>query len=214
MDLMPLKSGLKSEAVRFALPIRDKQDEVIGGLVPVGSWILDDPETIAAIADWRGRAMRMFLTQFESTIERTTQYLKNLAIEQTSRIFFMLQDTGGSLVGHVGLANVTQTHAELDNLMRGKRGGPPDLMRFAEYEILKWGFGVLGIESFHLRILSYNFLAMNIHESLGFVMTEEVPLFRKKDDGQTTLEPCSLEETNVTFTCNVMRLDRDTFRAI
>ena len=214
IDLMQLKCARKSEAVRFALPIRDKQDEVIGILIPVGSWILGDPDTIAAIAEWRARAMRMFLIQFESTIEGTTHYLKNLSIGQTSRILFMLQDTEGSLVGHVGLADVTETQAELDNLMRGKRGGPPDLMRAAECEILKWGFGVLGLESIHGRILSYNFLAMDIHKSLGFVVTEEVPLFREKHAGQTTLEPCSAERTNVSFTCNVISLDRDDFRAV
>ena len=214
MDLTLLKCALKSEAVRFSLPIRDKQDEVIGILIPVGSWILGDPDTIAEIAEWRERAMRMFLTQFQSTIERTTHYLRNLSIGHTSRILFMIQDTEGSFVGHVGLADVTETQAELDNLMRGKSGGPPHLMLAAEYEILKWGFGVLGLESIHLRILSYNFLAIDIHKSLGFVTTEEVPLIKKKNDGQTTLTPCIAEETNVTFTCSVMRLDRDTFRAI
>lgn len=214
MDLTLLKCALKSEAVRFSLPIRDKQDEVIGILIPVGSWILGDPDTIAAIAEWRERAMRMFLTQFQSTIERTTHYLRNLSIGQTSRILFMIQDTEGSFVGHVGLADVTETQAELDNLMRGKSGGPPDLMLAAEYEILKWGFGVLGLESIHLRILSYNFFAMDIHKSLGFVMTDEVPLFRETHAGQTTLEQCSPERTNVSFKCNVMSLNRDAFRGI
>ena len=211
VDLMSLKVSTLSEARRKAITIEGASG-AIGQLVPIGPWILQDPETIAEIAQWRQFAMKMFLVQFKSSPERTTQYLKRLSIDDPARLLFMIEDSDGTFVGHLGVSNVTHQDAELDNLMRGRRGGPPELALEAERAILNWAFSDLAVERVYGRVISYNFLAINIHNQFGFHTTERLPLVREEVEGQTVFRACTPAEANVNFTVNFIELKRGVSR--
>lgn len=209
VNMSDLKRPSLEQARMQAIPI-EYRGKSLGSLVPVGSWILEDPNLIQQMSEWRGSAMRMFLIQFESTPSKTKAYLTNYSIGQRNRILFMIE-TGGSFVGHIGLAGITTNSAELDNLMRGSAGGSPDLMKASEWTLANWAFNELGIQSLNLRILSYNIFAKVIHEEMGFQKTQCLNLRRVVEDDTIKLTECSEEQSNVRFTCDYMTLSRQDF---
>lgn len=203
------RSSLEGASLK-AIPIIHEGDS-LGSLIPVGPWILDVPDLIRLMSEWRARAMRMFLTQFESTPEKTTAYLKDLSIGQPNRILFMIE-SDRTFLGHIGLACIDNRTAELDNVMRGKSGGSPNLMEASERTLINWAFTNLGLESLFLRILSYNFIAKALHEQMGFQTTQRLPLRRVSKGDSSILEECTSEVANVSFTCDIMALDKADFR--
>lgn len=208
-----LKCASFDQAWDKALPIINGEDVKIGSLVPVGPWILDDRDKIQAICDWRQKAMRFFLTQFDSTFERTHGYLKNLSIGQTGRMFFLIYDADGNFIGHIGIANADGTTAELDNLMRGRPGGDPQLIYHAEETLLNWAFNELGLTHMSLRIISFNVLTINLHAGFGFKTVDKLPLYKSEKDGFTTHEPVAAEKANVRYTNVIMEAAPEEFAA-
>jgi RimJ/RimL family protein N-acetyltransferase len=212
VELSSLKKSKLEDARELALPVVSA-GELIGRLVPVGDWILGDETTIQTISEWRARFMRMFLAQFKSTPEKTEEYLRICSLGQDDRLLYMVE-VKDQFVGHIGIANCTPQDAELDNLMRGGKSGPPDLMIESERTLINWCFRVLKLESIYLRILSYNFPAATLHESIGFVVQQTSPLKREGDAQFSQLIECEASDANVNFTCDLMRLERERFEKL
>jgi len=212
IELGLLKSASLSGAQSRAIAI-ESQSVPIGRLVPVGRWILDDDETIQELAAWRQAALRMFLTQSTPTRQTSYDYLEKLCIGDQSRILFMIEDSTGSFVGHLGLANYSQDEAELDNVIRGRRGGPRELVLEAERALIRWAFSDLLVKRIYLRVLSHNFKAINLYDQLGFCTIERLSLARKTEGGFATLRACTADESNVAFKLNLMALEVEAFLA-
>ena len=210
LNLNELKPHTLAAARTASHPVKDSGME-IGRLVPVGPWILESGDLIRQMAEWRARAMRMFLSQFESTPARTKDYLRRLSLAEWDRILFMIEvDT--TFVGHIGLAHVANGTGELDNLMRGLPGGATNLLEICERTLLTWAFSHLNLDDVYLRVLSFNFPAKEIHEAIGFRVTERHPLRRVLDEDMTTrLVECLEEEAQVSYRCEVMWLSRECF---
>jgi len=210
-SISSMKRSTFSEALELSIDVFDKRKITIGKLVPVGDWILYDKDKIELIRSWRQRTMRMFLTQFESTYEKTFGYLKNLSIAQEGRIFFLIYDTDNRFIGHMGIADVDGKTGELDNLMRGVEGGDPRLVYFAEIALLDWCFKNLGITESDVRVLTYNWLVISLHEEVGYVHKEKIPLNKKTKDGVTFHDVVGDSESNVKYACVKMLLKREVF---
>ncbi|TNC76285.1 hypothetical protein FHI69_15210 [Janthinobacterium lividum] len=206
-----MKCETFQEANEKAVLVRNTNGDKIGRLVPVGNWILEDKEKIELIRAWRQRTMRMFLTQFDSTYERTYQYLKNFSIAQEGRIFFMLYDESERLVGHIGMAEVDGNSGELDNLMRGVDGGDPRLIYFSELALLDWSFKNLDIRQSDVRVVSYNWLVISLHEEVGYVLTNNFPLKKYEKDSVLFHDIVDETESNVKYGCTKMLLDKEDF---
>lgn len=153
----------------------------------------------------------MFLTQFESSFQRTCDYLKNLSIEEEGRVLFLLYDIGNRFIGHMGIANVDDKTGELDNLMRGVEGGDSRLVYFAEIALLDWCFQHLGIIESSVRVISYNWLVISLHEEVGYANKESIPLNRKIRDGVIFHDESTLSESNVAYSCEKLILKKDVF---
>jgi hypothetical protein len=206
-----MKRDVWDQAWALALPVVDEHKRPIGRLVPVGKWILDDPEKIEAIRDWRQKAMRMFLTQFESTAEKTRTYLRDLSVAQPDRLLFLIHDESERFVGHIGLSGVTETESELDNLMRGVSGGHPRLVYHCELALLDWSFQALGLSRNRLRALSYNRMVLALHEEVGYSVTGQIPLKKREQDGTVFHDPATPSEANVRYFCTNLLLTREVF---
>lgn len=194
-----------------AIPVFNSERKYIGRLIPVGNWLLDDDEKIELIRAWRQRAMRMFLTRFEATFGGTFEYVKSRAIAQEERLLFMLYDDADKLIGHMGVADVTESSCELDNIIRGVAGGDPRLIYFSEKALLNWCFKELEISQSDARVLSYNRLVISLHEEVGYKVVEQIPLRRRENNGFTFHEPVEAGEANVKYTCTRMVLKKDDF---
>ncbi len=209
-----MKKSSYEEALLARILISDKAQNFIGYLVPVGEWILSEESKIEHIRLWRQRAMKMFLTQFESTFEKTLEYLKNFSIDQKNRIFFLLYDDFDRFVGHIGIANVNEGKGELDNLMRGTDGGHPRLIYFAEVGLLNWCFKNLGLLESDVRVLSYNWLVISLHEEVGYKIVENIPLKKISEDGIVFHNLTSVEKSNTKYSCTKMLLKKEPFYEI
>jgi RimJ/RimL family protein N-acetyltransferase len=212
-----LKRTTRDAAAALALPVHNRAGVAIGSLLPIGPWLLDDAAQIAAISAWRQRAMRMFLTQFQATPENTRHYLQALSIGEAGRLLWLIIDDRGRCIGHVGLSGATAAdggRAELDNLMRGLDGGDPALIACAEVALLRWAFEVLGLQHIDVRVVSYNWLVIALHEEVGFQTTRQAPLLKRSDNGVTLHDECAAGQANVRYHCTHMALDRARFLAL
>jgi hypothetical protein len=209
--IFDLKCQSFSEANIKAIPVLNMNGIKLGKLVPVGLWIADDIEKIELICAWRQRNMRMFLTQFKSTFDRTLGYLKNLSIAQDDCIFFLIYDISDRLVGHMGIANVDGNSGELDNLMRGVDGGDPRLIYFSEIALLDWCFKTLGINQSDVRFLSYNWLVLSLHEEVGYSFVSNSPLKKYEKDSVIFHDVVPESELNVNYSSIKMLLKKDDF---
>jgi hypothetical protein len=210
-SILSMKKSTFNEALWLSINVFDRSENSIGKLVPVGDWILDDKEKIELMRSWRQRTMRMFLTQFESTYEKTFGYLKDLSIAQEGRIFFLIYDSDNRLIGHIGVADVDGKAGELDNLMRGVEGGDPGLIYFAEIALLDWCFKNLGITESNVRVLSYNWLVLSLHEEVGYIQKEKFPLKKSVKDGVTFHDVVVESDSNVRYACVKMLLQKEVF---
>jgi RimJ/RimL family protein N-acetyltransferase len=198
------KTDSFDSALLKALDIHDENFAVVGHLIPVGFWIETRPQLITNISEWRARDMRNYLVQFDSTFEKTRAYLIEKSINETDRLLFLIVDKSQNFIGHIGLSNVSDKSAELDNLMRGNPGGPKNFMELAEKSVIEFAFKLLQVKFISLRVLSFNFLAISIHQRLGFVLFERVFLKKRIEDGEVRHEPATREESDVNFTCLIM----------
>ncbi len=214
-NYISLISGIKVDqfenAVATAIPVKNLSGGLIGKLVPVGNWILDDLEKIEAIRTWRSKARRMFFTQLDSTYEQTRTYLKATAIDQPNRLLFLLFDHEDKFIGHLGICNVSASSCELDNLMRGNSGGSPRLVYFAEVALLDWCFKMIGVVWCDVNVLTYNFMVIDLHAEVGFFEVERKSLKKIMVNGNITHQVVDPSESNVSYGCIEMRLLKDFF---
>ena len=199
------------DAFKKSVVIFDNNNIEIGKLVPIGEWVLKNNYVVNEIFRWRKRAMRFFLTKFEPSIDLTLNYLKNVSIKEQGRLFFLIYDTEENLIGHIGIADVTDHNGELDNMMRGNHGGHKDLIYYAERSILRWCFSYLNLNETYLRVLSFNKVTINIHLKCGFTFLNKIYLYKKKEKNLLTHLEVSEKNSNVEYFINKMILSKKSF---
>lgn len=204
MLLSIYKSNSLVAAQELALPVTNDAG-VLARLVPIGPWILSHDSLISEISSWRQRSMKMYLHQFVATPENTQKYLKHQSIGEPNRLLFLVQHNF-NFIGHLGIANAADDSAELDNLMRGKRGGPRDLMLLCEAALVDWCMTHLRLRRIYLRVLSTNVLAKEIHKQLGFSLIRQASVFRQVEGDRVQLRECVPEHANVGYTIDYMEL--------
>lgn len=210
VDLSALKADNFEKATLLSVPVYDNSDNLIAKLIPVGEWALDNSSLIQKFTRWRRAYMRFFLSQFEATEQRTKSYLAEKAILQSDRVLFAIyvKDT---LTGHIGICNITDSSAELDNIIRGQSGSDVDLMFYVERSCLRWAYEHLGVETVFARVISNNFLAKLLHERFGFAPEKSMPLLKKIDTNTITYEPCLEKYATEPFFLETLSLSRFKF---
>ena len=195
-----MKCQTFEEAWQKKLYIYNADKEKIGYFVPVGEWIENDKQKINLIRSWREKSRSMFLTHINSTFDKTLNYLKNFSIRQKGRIFFLIYDyKSKKLIGHMGMADANRKSAELDNIVRGERGGDVRLIYYAEITLLDWSFKNLKIGTINGRVLSYNSIMLSLHKKVGFLINAYKHLFAYEKDGDTFHEVVNKKKSNVTY---------------
>lgn len=212
VDLQSMKKPSFEEAKKLRIEVSDNCSKAIGDLVPIGSWALDDDHLIKEFSNWRAMFMRFFQSQFKPSEQRSVYYLSNFSIGQDSRIFFAIYLTSGELIGHIGLSNITETTAELDNIIRGRSGGHSDLMYFSEKALLNWAFQTLKLEKITAQVMSRNILALNLHDRFGFRIVESFPMRRRQISAEEILfERCEEIEATEKTVLHIIELKQKEF---
>lgn len=173
----------------LTLEIAGPSGESVGTLVAITGLRAQDPKLAAQLSAWRNASRRWFLTQFQATPEGTLAWLTEVVAPDSTRILFLICDSDSRPVGHIGLRGLSDTQAELDNLLRGEMAGHPQLVEYAERELLRWTFEVLGVRAVICNNLASNPLVLRLHESIGFRNSARIPLTRHETGEGVALVP-------------------------
>jgi len=191
----------------------EKKKEIVGYLKPITKNVLLDDEqgVISLLTKWRRMFAKFFLTQFVLSNERTERWLNQIVLPSRDRILFLVCTSDHKAIGNFGLCNVNSESAELDNLIRGEKGGDPQLIYYSELSLLKWLFLDLGVKTACLHIFSNNSKTISLHEKVGFVVTQEYKLWEQKTDEGKRYSIVEGEGQPVDFCYLEMNLDRESF---
>lgn len=176
--------------------IYGEKKSIIAKLIPINNLNYTSNDIIISMTKWRNKFNTHFLTRFLSTNERTINWIEKSILYSNNRILYLIY-VEEKLVGQFGLCNITNDQAELDNVIRGERGGCKDLFELIEIEIIKLSFEKLKIKRVVAHILSNNFLAYNLHEKNGFVIQHTFPLKKYINNEMEIMEISSIEESNI-----------------
>lgn len=166
----------------FQLEILDEYGIKIGSLKPIDSRIASDHVIIDKLTKWRKMFKKFFLTQFTPTPERTKSWLQTVVLPSDNRVLFLVCTDKDEIVGNFGVCDLSENRAELDNLIRGEKGGHPQLIYFAELAILRWLFRELGVKALTLHVFSNNYKTISLHESVGFCTTASHHLIKEESE--------------------------------
>ncbi len=137
-------------------------------------------------------------------------WLKSSVLLSNSKILYLVY-TDEKPVGHFGLANVTQKRAELDNAIRGEKGGHPDLFKFIEFVLLDIAFNHLKVQKVEGKLFSNNLLAMMLHKQFGFSVTDRSKLKFVENGEEWHYTQCKEEESNTNFDQLTITLTKNRF---
>jgi len=150
------------------ISIRNRSNETIGFLRPITRHLALNDETVGLLCRWRERNKSFFLSQYENSSGRTRQWLNDVLLPDDARILFLVETESGEPLGTSGVSSVTETDAELGNVLRGRRGGPSQLFFFGEIALLSWCFWMLAINRMYLNVFCHNSRALDFYGSIGF----------------------------------------------
>jgi RimJ/RimL family protein N-acetyltransferase len=204
--------GLEPGQSGQPLSITTDKGQVIGSLAAITTETASNPQIIAALTRWRQKYMRFFLTQFEATESRTAAWLENVVLKDDTRILFLILDEVGREIGNFGVANIAAGSAELDNLIRGERGGDSRLIFFSELALMRWIYRQLKVDEIYLHVFSNNPKTIALHQSVGFSMSNSWGLIKQESADQIRYEVDYNRKPEATELVLVrMRLSRDEF---
>lgn len=172
----------------FRLEIHDETGRAVGGFLPLNVNRSQDPEIQKLLSGWRQRFRRQFFSQGECTPETTARFLNESVMEDSGRLLFLIVLPDGTPVASEGICHADDRVCDLDYLMRGRMGGHPRLLYFAERRLLDWCFRELGLETVRCFITADNFLAGRFHEETGF-LPRESPRLDAADRARRNLQP-------------------------
>jgi hypothetical protein len=197
-----------------SIPIRDEVGELLGSLTAVRQSEADDLALCESLTRWRQMFRKYFLTQFEPTPDRTQRWLQNVVLPDDTRILFLIRDETLRPVGNFGVCGISETCAELDNLIRGERGGHVRLIFYAEVNLLAWCFTQLNVSHMCLHVFQTNSRTISLHDSVGFGEHSRRPLWQLDgpDEVKLVTEP-GAEARPTGIELVRMELSRDEFLA-
>lgn len=195
MTLTPdVVSSLKNNtSEKFSIAIKDNNDKVIGSLVLVQKRDANNTIILDALTRWRKKYMKYFLTQFNASTNRTKSWLENIVIPSSDRLLFLILNEDNNLIGNFGIADILFDRCELDNLIRGEKGGHPKLIYFSELSLLKWLFLEKNVKRVNLHVFANNLPTIKLHKSVGFVEIGR----RKLERVQSKDGAVSFDETQI-----------------
>lgn len=204
------KANTKSDS-RFIIDVANKDGQRIGTLVCLDSGLSKNEIIVADLTAWRQRYMKYFLTQFNATPERTRLWLENIILPDPTRLLFLICLPDGDVIGNFGVCNLGEDAGELDNLIRGRKGGDPNLVYYCELALLSWMFGKLNYKTATLHVFSNNHVTIKLHSSVGFSTAKALPLSHRESNDMTEYFVAQQNGGDMDFTYLEMRIDKQRF---
>jgi RimJ/RimL family protein N-acetyltransferase len=175
------------KAASFAsLRLRSSRGEGMT-LAPFTAEMVSDDASIAVLLRWRAENIAGFTKLFIPTFEGTRAWSRSQLIERPDRILFLVLDSKGQPVGHIGLSSFDfkAGTCEVDNVVRGEAAAAPGLMTDAVATLLDWTYRTLRPVEIRLRTLADNTRALALYHRLDFVPLSLIPLKKMMLDDVT-----------------------------
>lgn len=193
------------------IPITNRDNQIVGNLRLITASEAALPDVVACMTDWRNANRQFFLTQFTATPARTARWLSGVILSDKTRSMYLVEDAEGRAIGQVGVKCLGTECPELDNMIRGRPGGDPQLMFFAELAVLRFLFANRSVRSVCLWVFSRNWIPIGIHQSIGFRPERLEPLFRVEHGDEVQLISGGPDGKPEKFDYLRMEIDRLTF---
>jgi len=143
-----------------------------------------NPDDVRLLTEWRNRYVKVFLTEFTATENRTARWLSEVVGPADGKILFMLDEPDGTTFGYMGLDFIDWENrtGEADAIVRGKPTSVPGMMTTAIRTLLEWAHGQLGLEELGVRVRSDN-EAVEFYKKAGYEEVRRVPLRSIQEPG-------------------------------
>lgn len=176
-----LTHGPASSDERTILVV-DPDLRTIGSLRIIDTDMARDPNVADELTRWREPYQQFFMTWFPTSPSRTAEWLTSSVLADTSRLLAIIQDKAGRHIGNFGVRGIVDGSAELDNLIRGERGGGPDMIHNCELSLIHWLASCLKVRRLYLHVMTHNPRTIALHARVGFVQSEVSRLERLGTD--------------------------------
>ena len=208
-DSRPTVSGLKFGDFELALEHSISVVPLICAtvLVPVGHWILNEPELISDMTDWRQAAKDNFFARFPASTTSFTEYLKTHSLLKTNVILFMIYSEQVGFKGHLGLTQITARTAEIDAVMLSPSAQGQGLAKASLAALILWAENSLGVDTLTLEVLSCNVPAINLYSKFGFEISTSTAL-KEVAEGTLKLLVDSKSGEKSTGLCRILMIRR------
>ena len=147
---------------------------------------LQNAPLIRLLAKWREENSDAYLSRSPITLEGTKKWLDKGVLENKDRLLFLLEDSAGSPIGHMGFYrfNFNEMRCEADNIVRGEKV-LPGIMTPALVALMRWGMGVLQVQGYTLHTFADNSRAISLYERCGFSQISKAPLKKEESAGKS-----------------------------
>jgi RimJ/RimL family protein N-acetyltransferase len=172
--LRQLKFNEFDEALENSISIELSQNSLV--LVPVGRWILNNPNLVNEMVEWREAAKDNFFARFLPSAGSFFEYLKSHSINKENAILFMIFSAESGFRGHIGLDEVSTKTAEIDAVMLSPSAQGRGVAKASLATLISWSRGFLELETLTLEVISNNEAAIALYSGLGFKVSTLSPL--------------------------------------
>lgn len=175
--------------ILIEIPVHDFDGIEIGHLKPITKKMIDNDRTIVSkLTTWRNQSSKHFFTTFIATEERTKRWLLNQVLNKSDKLLFLIySNSSPNFLGHLGFTNFNNNTLELDNLVRGERGGDPQLIMLSELSLINWVYKELNVSIIKGEVLYRNVIALLLHKKVGFEINRKIYLKEVVDGSETKL---------------------------
>ena len=154
-------------------------------------------ETVSLLYNLRKKYRKMFATDFEMTEDKTRNWIKNLILENSGRILFMIY-FDNKKIGCIGNGGYDEKNnsSRLDNMMKDPLCNLPGAMTTVEKVYLKWMFDDLKLSKITGFLFSDNSRMINIHKKCGWITVDVVPIKKIFTEEETRWEEITTKPNN------------------
>ena len=153
---------------------------LLGRLVRLTSEQKHDQGLIADLLKWRLASSTNFISQASGVFEDTRTWLHGLLASDGGFWLIVLPD--GRRVGHIGI-KVTGSELELDNLLRGEKGGGSKLMSAACKALIRELPKMFDQSVLVNHTFEDNRAVVRMHLELGFKTVTKTPMEKTIGEG-------------------------------
>lgn len=174
------------------IPVLDGSQNTVGFLRPItADFRITITDCVELLSRWRANSPTLSPTQFQVTYKGTERWLDDLVINNDQRILFMVQDSNGNYIGHMGFADFCyeRQSADVDLVVRGEPNISHGLMEYAIKALVHWGKQELELKHIELDVLWDNEHAISFYERCGFQKGDLIPLTKKESKGEVRWIP-------------------------